>query len=182
MEHGHSATELSSEKRVWARPAVQYLESVFMRGTTTANSITALCFMFICFAPYCSNFSWCSSLMLQNKKISAKIFTLRPDQSFINQPSAERGCMSRLPLQGCNIKTNNQDNYTSIFLRWVCVNRPRLQFWEADLLAGSGWGCCWMAVGKQSHFWERLGEEKPLMAQRGGERAPSDRHEDVIWA
>lgn len=37
MEHGHSATELSSEKRVWARPAVQYLESVFMRGTTTAN-------------------------------------------------------------------------------------------------------------------------------------------------
>lgn len=42
MEHGRSATDLSSEERVWARPAVQYLESVFIRGTTTANSITAL--------------------------------------------------------------------------------------------------------------------------------------------
>lgn len=37
-----------------------------------------------------------------------------------------------------------------------------------------------MAVGKQSHFRECLGEEKPLMAERGGEQAASDRHEDVI--
>lgn len=90
MEHGRSATELSSEKRFWARPAVQYLESVFMRGTTTANSITALWLMFICFAPYRSNFQSRSSFMSQNKKVSVKIFTPRPDQSFINP--AERAC------------------------------------------------------------------------------------------
>lgn len=93
MEHGHSATELSSEKRVWARPAVQYLESVFMRGTTTASSITALRFMFICSAPYCSNFQSRSSFMSQNKKGSIKIFTPRPDHNFINQASCQsRAC------------------------------------------------------------------------------------------
>lgn len=41
MEHGHFATELNSQKRVWSRPAEQYLDCVFMRWTTTAVSITA---------------------------------------------------------------------------------------------------------------------------------------------
>lgn len=64
----------------------------------------------------------------------------------------------------------------------LCKQARAPVFWEADLLAGSGWGCHWMAVGKQSHFRERLGEEKPPTAERGGERAPSDRRGDVIWA
>lgn len=64
----------------------------------------------------------------------------------------------------------------------LCKQARAPVFWEADLLAGSGWGCHWMAVGKQSHFRERLGEQKPLTAERGGERAPSDRRGDVIWA
>lgn len=42
MEHGHFATELNSQKRAWSWPAEQYLDSVFMRWTTTAISITAL--------------------------------------------------------------------------------------------------------------------------------------------
>lgn len=42
MEHGHFAAELNSQKRVWSWPAEQYLDSVFMRRTTTAISITAL--------------------------------------------------------------------------------------------------------------------------------------------
>lgn len=42
MEHGHFATELNSQKRAWSWPAEQYLDSVFMRRTTTAISITAL--------------------------------------------------------------------------------------------------------------------------------------------
>lgn len=96
MEHGHSATELSSEKRFWVRPAVQYLESVFMRGTTTANSITALCFMFICFAPYCSHFSSRSFFTLRNKKVHVKKSHTTP-WSELRQPTlrvAERACSS----------------------------------------------------------------------------------------
>lgn len=50
MEHRHFATELNSQKRAWSWPAEQYLDSVFMRRTTTAISITALWFMFVCFA------------------------------------------------------------------------------------------------------------------------------------
>lgn len=51
MEHGHSATKLSSQKRAWSWPAEQYLDSVFMRWTTAAISITALRFMFVCLSP-----------------------------------------------------------------------------------------------------------------------------------
>lgn len=50
LEHGHSATELNSQKRAWSWPPEKYLDSVFMPWTTTAVSITALRFMFVCFA------------------------------------------------------------------------------------------------------------------------------------
>lgn len=95
MEHGRSATDLSSEERVWARPAVQYLESVFIRGTTTANSITASWFMFICFPLYWSNFQSRSSFLLQNKKLSVKTNIHTAPWWELYQPTlvvAERAC------------------------------------------------------------------------------------------
>lgn len=42
MEHRHSATELTSQKRAWSWPPEKYLDSVFMPRTTAAISITAL--------------------------------------------------------------------------------------------------------------------------------------------
>lgn len=95
MEHGRSATDLSSEERVWARPAVQYLESVFIRGTTTANSITASWVMFICFPLYWSNFQSRSSFVLQNKELSVKTNIHTTPWWELHQPTlvvAERAC------------------------------------------------------------------------------------------
>lgn len=144
-----------------------------MRRTTAEISIAASWFMFACFAQiWFHQESTFSLLRLPPKKEKRpkKRKTL-PTEMFTPYPvRVSSGALYRswpsmwwFPLQGCNIKTNNLYNYTPIFLRWFCVNKPGLQLREADFLAGPGWGCHWMAVGKQSHFRVCLGKDKPLL-------------------
>lgn len=87
MEHGHLATKLNSQKRAWAWPAEQYLDSVFMRWTTTAISITALWFMFVCFAQ-----RWSDSI----KKL---LFSLLPAFCRNVHDIAAQSFISRLSLE-----------------------------------------------------------------------------------
>lgn len=91
--------------------------------------------------------------------------------------------MRWFPPRGCNIKTNNLYSYRSIFLRWVCVNRPGLQArgrrtsWQAPAEGAAEW------LSENKAISERALEKTNHCSrvEREREWAPSDRRRAKIW-
>lgn len=92
--------------------------------------------------------------------------------------------MRWFPQRGCDIKTNSLYNYGSIFLRWVCVNRPGLQArgrrtsWQAPPAEGAAE---WLSENKaiSEHALEKTNHCS--RAEGEGKWAPRDRQRAVIW-